>query len=78
MSGAVLTPNQRRTQRARERFAARFSSPEEKSAFYRELGLKSAASRVILPAEAVTSIAEAVRLLEGVVAQAREGSDGLA
>lgn len=46
-----LTPRQRQTLAARQTFSQRFTSPEEKIEHYRALGQKSAAERIVLPAE---------------------------
>lgn len=47
----ALSANQRRTAAARAAYAASFESPEAKRAHYRALGQKSAAGRIVLPAD---------------------------
>jgi hypothetical protein len=64
MPGAVvLTPNQRRTERAREALAAKFPDPEVRSQHYRNLAAKSNAGRVTLTATEAKAVADAFRLL---------------
>ena len=68
-----LTARQRQTQAAREALAARFTSPEERSEFYRALGRKSAAQRVVLSRDDVAALAplvDAYALLARIVARA--------
>jgi hypothetical protein len=69
-----LTARQRQTLPAREALAARFTSPEERREFYRALGRKSAAQRVVLSRDDVAALAplvEAYALLTRIVARAR-------
>jgi hypothetical protein len=76
-----LSARQRQTHAAREALAARFSSPEERSEFYRALGRTSAARRVVLSrdevAAALPPLAEAYALLARIVARARHEVDEL-
>jgi len=63
MPEAVLSPNQRRTQRAREVFAAQFPDPEARSEFYRQIGERGNAGRVVLSAEQAAALRQAYALL---------------
>ena len=59
----VLSANQRRTKPAREALAAKFATPEEKREYYREIGERGRAGRVVLSAEQAAALAEAYALL---------------
>jgi hypothetical protein len=65
-------PNSKRTQRAREVFAERFASPEERTAFYRELGRHSAQGRIILSGEAAAALRDAYALLRSIAPKLAE------
>lgn len=64
-----LTPQQRRTQRARETFAARFSTSDEKTEHFRELGQKSGQGRVVLSVDEVQALGAAYDLLRGIASR---------
>ena len=59
----TLSPAQRRTLPGRQALAAKFSTPEEKRQFYREIGERGNAGRVVLRAEDARVLGEAYRLL---------------
>jgi hypothetical protein len=63
MPEAKLSSGQYQTKRAREAFAAQFPTPESKTEFYRELGRKSAAGRIVLSGEEAAALADAYALL---------------
>ena len=67
-----LTPGQRRTLRAREALAAKFSTPEEKSAYYRELARRSNDGRVVLSGDEAAALGDAYALLGRIVARNRQ------
>src|SRR5215218_7907839 len=60
---ATLSQRQRQTERAREAFASRFSSPEEKKRYFAELGRKGAGSRIVLTGEEAAALRESYALL---------------
>jgi len=71
MTDATLTRGQRQTQKARESYAARFTSPEEKVKHYQELGRLAADRRLVLSGDekealkaASASLGEAYALLQ--------------
>lgn len=57
------TPAQERTRRARAALAAKFKSPEERSAHYRELARRSNDGRLVLSAAEVVALGDAYALL---------------
>src|SRR5215217_7393809 len=57
------TPGQRQTKAARDAFASRFSSPEERSRFYREIGRRGNDARLVLSGDEAAVLAEAYALL---------------
>jgi hypothetical protein len=59
----VLSANQRRTKPAREALAAKFASPEEKREYYRTIGERGNAGRVVLSAEQAAALRQAYALL---------------
>ncbi len=59
----VLSPGGRRTQAAREAFARKFPTPEARSEFYRQIGERGNAGRVVLRAEEAAALRDAYRLL---------------
>jgi hypothetical protein len=63
----VLSPAQRRTLPARQALAAKFSSPEEKSAHFRSLARLSHQSRIILSGDEATTLAQLADLLRRIV-----------
>jgi hypothetical protein len=63
MPDTVLSPAQRRTLPAREALAQKFPSLEAKSEFYREIGERGNAGRVVLRAEEAAALKDAYRLL---------------
>jgi hypothetical protein len=62
----TLTPGQQRTTAARDALARKFPSPEAKSEFYREIGARGNAGRVVLRAEEATALRDAYRLLASI------------
>jgi hypothetical protein len=64
-----LTAGQRRTRAAREALAARFTSPQERSEHYRDLGRKSAADRRVLSGDDAAALVSAYALLGRIVAR---------
>lgn len=64
MSEDTLSPAARRTLPGRTAFQAKFASEEERSAFYREIGRKGVARRVILTPEEKSAIGKAHRMLD--------------
>jgi hypothetical protein len=69
MSGAILSPNQRRTLRARVALAAKFPTPEARSQHYRELAARANAGRVTLTAAEAAAVADALRLLSSIASK---------
>ncbi len=63
----TLTPGQRRTFAAREALARKFSSPEEKQQFYREVGERGNAGRAVLRADDAAALRQAYALLSEIV-----------
>jgi hypothetical protein len=63
MPEVTLSPNQRRTRRAREVFAAKFPTPEARSEHYRQMAEKANAGRVVLRAEDAEALRDAYALL---------------
>jgi hypothetical protein len=59
----VLSPAQRRTLPARKALAAKFSSPEAKREYYREIGERGNAGRLVLRADEAEALRDAYRLL---------------
>jgi hypothetical protein len=70
-----LTARQRQTLAARQAFADRFTSPEERTEHYRSLGRKSAAHRVVLSGYEASALAEAYALLARIVARTQKASN---
>jgi hypothetical protein len=54
------------TENGRRAFAARFSTPEEKSAYFREIGERGNAGRIVLRAEEAEALRDAYRLLASI------------
>jgi hypothetical protein len=76
MSTDQLSPNQRRTQAARTSLSEKFSSPEERSEFYRSIGQKGNAGRVTLaPADAAVLL-QALELLQPIAAKVLSKNGG--
>ena len=65
-----LAPRQRQTHAARQAFAGKFSTPEARSEYFRELSRKSAARRVVLTGDEVEALAKAYALLRGIAERA--------
>jgi hypothetical protein len=57
------TDRQRQTLAARQAFANRFTSPEEREAYYRNLGQRSAEGRIILTGEQADALRQAYAFL---------------
>ncbi len=73
MSAETLTPNQRRTAKARQALASTFSSPEEKSQHYREMASRRRGS-VVLSADETAALAHAFDLMRSIAGRARKGA----
>ena len=69
----ILSPAQRRTLPARQALAAKFSSPEEKSAHFRSLAHRSHERRLTLSGDEVAALEHAYRLLGGIVERPQQG-----
>ncbi len=79
MSDEVLTPQQRRTLKAREALAATFPTTEAKAEYYRDLAEREAARRrggIVLSAEEASALAHAFDLIRSVAERARKGGQG--
>ena len=77
MSDETLTAGQRRTAKAREVFAQRFASPEEKSRYFAQLSERAAAQRrggIVLSADEAAAVGEAFKLLAKVAQRVRGGA----
>jgi hypothetical protein len=72
----LLSPAQRRTEAARQAFAAKFRTPEEQREYFRSLGRRSAAGRVVLSASDAATLADAYRLL-GTIFERTQPGDGV-
>jgi hypothetical protein len=72
------TPTGRQAQaaRARRAFLTKFSSPEAKTEYFRELARRSHERRLTLRADETAALAHAVQLLTAIVARAQSG-DGV-
>jgi hypothetical protein len=67
-----LTPRQRQAAKARQAFAAKFASDDEKSAHFREIGAKGNAGRLTLSGEEAQALHDAYRLLSRIAERAGE------
>jgi hypothetical protein len=67
----VLTPAQRRTLPAREALARGFPTAEEKSNYYREIGERGNAGRILLRADEAVALVDAYALLSRIAERAR-------
>ena len=72
---ATLSPAQRRTLPARKALVAKFSSPEAKREYYREIGERGNAGRVVLRAEEAAALRDAYALLRTIAERLPEASD---
>ena len=72
---ATLSPAQRRTLPARNALAAKFPSPEAKRDYYREIGERGNAGRVVLRAEDAAALRDAYTLLRTIAERLPEASD---
>jgi len=63
MPNVTLTEAQRRTLPGRQALAAKFPTPEAKREFYREIGERGNAGRVVLRAEEAAALRDAYALL---------------
>jgi hypothetical protein len=59
----TLSPDQRRTLKAREALASKFATPEQKTAHYRAMAERANAGRVVLSGNEATALRDAYRLL---------------
>lgn len=82
MTDATLTRRRQQTQKAREAYAARFTSPEEKAAHYRELGRRAADRRLVLSGDeadvlndVTEALGEAYGLLRRIARRARSSDN---
>jgi hypothetical protein len=66
-----LTDAQQQTLRGRRALAESFSSPEEKSAYYQELGRRSAERRVVLTGDERAALVSAYDQLSAIVERIR-------
>ncbi|MCA9880019.1 MAG: hypothetical protein KC442_19630 [Thermomicrobiales bacterium] len=71
MSDAILSPNQRRTLRARERFNAKFPTPEARSEHFRQMARRAKAGRVTLSTTEVEVLSSAAAILASVLGRCR-------
>jgi hypothetical protein len=75
----MSTANQQQTQRAREAFAAKFSTPEERTEYFREMGRRSAERRrgsiTLLPEEA-EALSGAYDVLRKIAERTRKNGGG--
>ena len=67
----ALTERQLRTLPARQARAAKFASPEEKSAHYREMARRGNEGRVVLGADEAAAVLQAYDLLTRIAERAR-------
>ena len=72
----VLTPAQRRTLPARQALAAKFPSPEAKSAHFRDIGSRGNSGRVTLTSAEARDLATAYSLLGAIAARLPAGAEG--
>jgi hypothetical protein len=70
MSTDQFSASQRRTQAARSTFSTRFSTAEEKAAYYRDIGEKGNAGRVTLAPDEAAVFLHALELLRPIAAKA--------
>lgn len=66
MTSAELGRRKQQTERARETFASRFATPEEKSTYYSQIGKQAAKNRVVISPDDAAAIGQAFRLLRRV------------
>ena len=59
----TLTPRQQQTASARAALARKFAHPEERRAYYEDIGRKAAESRIVLSGAEATALRDAYRLL---------------
>lgn len=71
----VLSPNQRRTERARQSFSEKFSTPEDRSEFYRSIGQRGNTGRITLAPDEASALSEAYRLLRSISAKIDKSPD---
>jgi hypothetical protein len=65
----TLSPDQRRTLKAREALARKFATPEQKTEHYRAMAEKANAGRVVLSGDEATALRDAYRLLASIAAR---------
>ena len=68
----TLTLGQRRTLAARQAFAAKFETPEQKSEHYRQLARRSNDGRIVLSGDEAAALGDAYALLAKIVARNRQ------
>jgi hypothetical protein len=79
MSEPALTARQRQTLAARQALARKFATPQEKSDYYRTLGRKAAAGRIVLSGSDAAALVHLGRAAtEGSVALSGEAATSLA
>ncbi len=71
----IPSAGQRQTLAARQAFSERFTTPEARSAYFRELGRRSAAGRVVLSASEAATLAGAYEIL-GQIAERTQQAEG--
>jgi hypothetical protein len=67
--GVLPPPSRRNPIEARAALARKFSTPEERSEFYRHIGARGNAGRLTMPAEDVRALGEAYALLSRLAAK---------
>jgi hypothetical protein len=70
-----LTPAQRRTLPARQALAGKFASPEEKTAYFRNLAQRSHERRLVLSGDDAAALLAAYTLLRQIAERARHSAD---
>jgi hypothetical protein len=67
----TLSPDQRRTLKAREALARKFATPEQKSEHYRAMAEKANAGRVVLSGDEAAALVDAYAILNKITERAR-------
>jgi hypothetical protein len=71
----TLTPAQRRTLPARQALEAKFASPTEKTAYFRELARRSHERRLTLSSDEAAAVLQAYTLLRAIAERAQHSAD---
>jgi hypothetical protein len=69
VSERTLAARQAQTRTARQTFSNSFNSPESRTAYFRDLGRRSAERRVTLSAEQAEAVAAAYQLLGSIASK---------